>query len=115
MEFKLDLAGGLVQLDESPAALKVAERTVAELHFNQMRRLSNIFGCEALPDMMIVDMHRRFERIVAVPPHFRPAAPGKEIRIILDPIDQHEHLPCRVKNQHGFFHCYHQSAAIKNC
>src|SRR3989338_7411495 len=107
MEFKLDFAGRLVQFDKPPTTLGVAERSVAELHFDQVRRLPNIFGSEALLEMMIVDMNRRFERFLAMPLHLRSTAPGKEIRIIFDTIDQHEHLPSRVKNQHGFFHYYH--------
>ena len=115
MEPELDLAGSFIQFDKTPAAFKVAEWPVTEPHLDQIRLLPGILGSEALLDVMIVDMHRRFEHVIADPLHFSPAAPGQEVWIILDPIHQREHLPRRIKNQHGFFHYRHQSAAIKNC
>ncbi len=66
-----------------------------------------VFGGKARFDTVIIDVHARHRQLRRALNHLTAAAPGQEARIILDAIDEFEHLLGAALDEHGFFNDGH--------
>ncbi len=98
MQAELYFTGIIAQRDESPVAVQVPERAVCQGHVDLVRRIALVLGAEMLFDMVIVDMYRGMHRRTLHVVDARTTAPGQELRVLLDPVHQVEHLLRRMRN-----------------
>src|SRR5512145_2276792 len=109
MQAEFYFTGFVAQWDEAPASVQVLERAVCQGHVDLARGRAQVLGTEMLLDMVIVDMQRGMHHIPFHIVDSRPAAPWQELRVLLYPVQQVEHLLRRVRNQYGLLyqsHCF---------
>jgi hypothetical protein len=103
------LAGGLAQRREAPVAVHVGEGPVGQADVHQGRLDLDVFGRKVRLEAVVVDVHRRRRARRRALVQVGAAAPGQELGIVLDPIDEGEHLRRRAFDENGFFDQGHSS------
>jgi len=101
VELELDLAGRIAERFEMPAAVKVLERTVAQIDLHEMRGFLVVLRGEIRLDTMVVDVQRRYGLGIVAMDQFGAAAPGQEARVFLHCVYKMKHLSDAVFDQDG--------------
>ena len=109
MQIELDLAGILAQGLEMPLTIQMAEGPFDQGHLHGRGRRMGILGGEALPDAVVVDLNGGHQPVRRPLTDLDPATPGQKRRVILDPVDQGEHLLGAVSEQYGFMNNGHDA------
>ena len=100
MQIELDLAGILAQGLEMPLTIEMAKGPLDQRHLHARGRCMGILGGEALPDAVVVDLNGGNQLVRRPLTDLDPAAPGQKRRIILNPVNQGEHLLGAVSEQY---------------
>ena len=109
MQIELDLAGILAQGLEMPLTVQVAEGPLNQRHLHARGRRMGILSSEALADAVVIDLNGRHQPVRRPLPDLDPTAPRQKRRVILDPVDQGEHLLGAVSEQYGFMNNCHDA------
>jgi hypothetical protein len=107
LQREFDLARVLAQHQEAPFAFEPGERPFAQPHRDRLVRPVDVQRREALPDPAVVDHHRRKHAGAVVAGDLGAPAPRQEARIVLDAVDQLEHLAGAVGKQDGLANGVH--------
>ena len=89
-----------------------ARRSLAQGNIHPMRRFLGIFRGEMGFDPVVVDVDACRRMPVSPGNQLGSAAPGQEFRVILDTIDQFEHLLRRQRDENGFFDKRHGEGEV---
>ena len=99
-ELELDLAGTIRQRLELPFAFEPAKRPVNQVKPHDRWRLLIVLGREVRFDAQVADMQGRHGSLFIAKIDACPLAPRQERWIILNPVDEIEHLLCRMRDQY---------------
>ena len=96
-----------------PGAVELTKRPVAQFDDDELGPLVTVGGREVCPHAVIVDIDPHQRRGRCSLENGGAAAPRQERGVILDPLDQVEHLLRAVLDEHRFTdagHCYNRAA-----
>src|SRR5690606_35269619 len=87
-EFETDPGSRLVELLETPGALEHPERALAQAHVDLRTRLVAVDGDEGFLQPLEIDVDPRHRLVPVVLEHLRAPAPGQELAVGVDVLDQ---------------------------
>ena len=99
---------------ESPGAVELIERPLAQIHLDLDILDLEIFGRERLADTAVIDVNGRQRPDRVAHRCLGTSAPGQEFRIALAVIHQPVHLCGRIRNEGGFFDVGHENQILSD-
>lgn len=107
MQPEFHLAGSLAQWRKTPTTVHTLEWTIAQGDIHPAWNFLGVLGGKIRFDALEIDMYATCRQIFGSFQQFSSVAPGKKFWVILDPVDQIEHLGHAIFDQNGFFNNGH--------
>jgi len=115
VQAELDLASGIAQGNETPVTIEATKWSLTQADMHAVRHLLGIFSGEMGLDAVIADVDARRSDLGIAFDQLGSATPGQKLRIVLDAVDELEHLRRRTRDEDGFFDDGHSSGIVGLC